>query len=151
MNTLLKIEITTEAVAWYGAIVATLSMLISALKYFRDRTKIKVKVSQGFLAYPHKLDKNIQIFIKAVNIGRRPVTLTSVGVSLKNKKEIVIIDRMTQKLPFKLTEGNQCQAWITKKELLDYIKKEKTCVVSAWYQNASGKIYKAKYNLNYND
>src|SRR3989339_531961 len=97
----LKIEISANAVAWYGAIIATLSIILSFLNYFRDKAKIKVKISQRILAYKnHNLGNELQILIEAINIGRRAITLSGAGLTLKNRENISIIGQDVIKFPY---------------------------------------------------
>ena len=142
-----KIEISAGVVAWYGAIVATLSAFILFLNYLRDRGRIKVKLSQGFLAYGSNLGKDVQLFIEAINVGRRPVTLTSVGFSLKNGKQLVIIKPEPINFPYELQEGKSIQVWVDKNDIFQSVPREKTKITCAWYRDATGKIYKTKFRI----
>ncbi|MBN1263014.1 MAG: hypothetical protein JW991_01530 [Candidatus Pacebacteria bacterium] len=143
-----KVEITANEVAWYGAIVATVSMAVSLLNHLRDKATIKLKVSKVFFAYRSGLDKSLKLMAKAVNTGRRPITITSVGFSLSNKRDIVITnDNIIPNLPAKLAEGEQLQFWVEENKLLSLLKKSKTELNCAWCQDAAGKLYKKKYRI----
>ena len=144
---LLIIKISASAVAWYGAIVATFSAFILLLNYLRDRGRIKVKLSQGFLAYGPNLEKDVQIFIEAINVGRRPVTLTGVGFSLKNGRQLVIIKPEPINFPYELQEGKSIQVWVDKNDIFQDATREKTKITCAWYRDATGKIYKTKFRI----
>ena len=143
-----RIEVSANEVAWYGAIVATASMAVSLLNYLRDKATIKLKVSKVFFAYRSGLDKGLKLMVKAVNTGRRPITITSVGFSLSNKKDIVILnDSINPNLPTKLNEGEQLQFWIDEKKLLSHLKNSKTELNCAWCQDAASKLYRKKYKI----
>src|SRR4051812_4220063 len=62
----------TNAVAWYGAIVATGSLIIGVLNFRRDRTRLRVKADANTHTTEHD---GPQIVITVANIGRRPVHL----------------------------------------------------------------------------
>jgi hypothetical protein len=144
-NQILKIEISANTVAWYGAIVATISAVVIILNYLRDRGKIKVKISEGFIIPSSYLGHNIQIFIEAINIGRRPVTLAGVGFTLKNKKFLIIPKPINISFPYELKEGKAVQVFTDEKELLENAKKENSEIVWAWYRDATGRVYKEKF------
>lgn len=140
-----KIEISANAVAWYGAIVATIVAVVAVLGYLKDRAKIKVKISNGLLGYGDRLGDNVQIFIEAINVGRRPVTLKGAGFSLKNKENIVILRPEPINFPYELQEGKSVQIWTDRDGLLRDAAKENTRITHAWYRDATGKIYKTKF------
>jgi len=145
----LHIEISASVVAWYGAIVATISVIASAIlgtiTLLRDRASIKIKISHGFLVHGPNLSDDLYIFIEASNKGRRPVTLTSVGFKLKNGNNIVFTE--PRELPKELTEGKSYQEWVNKKAIEEDCQKLKTTIRYAWFKDATGKVYKKKYKL----
>lgn len=145
----LHIEISASSVAWYGAIVATISVIASIIlgmiTLLRDRASIKIKISHGFLVYSPSLSEDLYIFIEAINKGRRPVTLTSLGFKLKNGNNIVFTK--SRELPKELTEGKSYQEWISKKEIERDCQKLKTSIKYAWFKDATGKVYKGRYKL----
>lgn len=144
---ILTIEISASVVAWYGAIVATLSVLVAFLNYLRDRGRIKVKLSQGFLAYGPNLGKDVQIFIEAINVGRRPVTLSGAGLSLKNGRQVVAIRPEPINFPYELQEGKSIQIWMDKNDIFQDVAKEKTKITYAWYRDATGRVYKTRFRI----
>ena len=87
------IEISASAVAWYGAIVATLALIISGWIAWRDRAHIVVtgmgpyRVTPGGPYHPTK----DYIAITVANHGRRPKTVNLVGVKLRNGKSKYIL------------------------------------------------------------
>jgi hypothetical protein len=64
-------QVPTNLVAWYGAIVATGSLLIHFLNFRRDRAKLKVTATANM----HGDERGPVILIEVANVGRRPVTL----------------------------------------------------------------------------
>jgi len=148
-NQILTIEISASAVSWYGAIVATLSVFISLLNYLRDRSGIKVKLSEGFVGDwgNWSNSENLQIFIEAINIGRRPVTLNGVGFSLKNGRQVIVTRPELINFPYELQEGKSIQTWVDKNDIFQDVARQKTKITYAWYQDATGKVYKTKFRI----
>lgn len=142
-----KIEISASAVAWYGATVATLSAIIAFLNYLRDKARVKVKISQGFIAYGDHLGDKVQIFIEAINVGRRPVTLSGAGLALKNGKQLVVMRPEIISFPYELQEGKSVQVWVDKNYIFQEVTKGKTKITHAWYRDATGKIHKTKFRI----
>ena len=72
------ITISGDAVAWYGAIVATTSVLVGGYAVWRDCTKLKVsvrpdmKLTESFGDYSKD---STYLFIEVANIGRRVIHL----------------------------------------------------------------------------
>jgi len=76
-----KIEITADTVAWYAAIVATISVFFSGLNIWRDRPRIKISLKKNMKIYPADIGEEDKEFlvIDIANVGRRPITITHVG------------------------------------------------------------------------
>lgn len=74
-------NIPTLIVAIYAAVVSTVTGLVQLLNYRRDQDKIKITVQKDLQIYgdPRYANKTLTI-VKVVNAGRRPVTITSIGV-----------------------------------------------------------------------
>lgn len=147
LDQIFKIEISASAVAWYGATVATLSVIIAFLNYLRDKVRVKVKISQGFLAYTDHLGDKDQIFIEAINVGRRPVTLSGAGLTLKNGKQLVLMRHENISFPYELQEGKSVRFWVDKNYIFQEATKAKIKISHAWYRDATGKIHKTKFRI----
>lgn len=145
LNNIFKIEISANIVAWYGAIISTISILLAFMNYFRDKAKIQLKISQGLFAYGSHLGDEIKIFIEIINKGRRPVTLTGAGLTLRNGKNMFILKSEIMNFPFELLEGKSTQIAFNKTEVFEESKKENSQISYAWYKSATGKTYKIKF------
>ena len=80
---LFRLEISASAVAWYGAIVATIGILVSLYSVLRDRAKIKIKYQKDMqIIGPQTVyDPNKTYFnITVINKGRRPVNITKAAI-----------------------------------------------------------------------
>ena len=85
--TLGELTITASTVAWYGAIVATLSILIALLSAStsvyavrRDRTKLRIRVQAHMMLtspLPGMDTTGPFVIIDVANVGRRPIHLTA--------------------------------------------------------------------------
>jgi len=91
---LIKIEIGASAVAWYGAVTATVALGIEVVKLWLERRRVKLEIlpkmhciGEIFPDYPK--DAHFVKF-RVFNKGKRPVTITTLGVSLKKGNDLYI-------------------------------------------------------------
>ena len=89
---MITIEISASTVAWYAAIVATLSAIASIHSILRDRPKLRVEVRPNRKVYPKGTcygDKTY-IVVTVTNVGRRPITVTEVLYETPKKTDMKI-------------------------------------------------------------
>lgn len=144
----INISISANSVAWYAAIVATISALIAVLNYLNDKRRLKVSISRGFLTGVG--DDSTKLFLKAANIGKRPVTVNGVGFNLKGKTDITLMHTPMLNLPYTIKEGNSCQTWIEHEEFLMQLKQDGDTIqdiTHIWFRDSTGKIYKKRAKL----
>lgn len=141
------ITISANSVAWYGAIVATLSAIIAILNYLRDRAIIKVKLSYALFGYQGILDDNVNIVIEVINTGRREVTLAGAGFRLSNNNNIIIFDSKLVRFPYELKEGKSISIEADRDGIFLRADENGAKIMFAWVKDATGKIYKAKFKL----
>jgi len=86
---MIRLEITAEAVAWYGAIAATVSFLVSACHVWRDRARVRIHVNPGMCMYPEERGGEGKTYtvVTVSNPGRRPFTVTHVWFETDKKKD----------------------------------------------------------------
>lgn len=107
----LNIEISASVVAWYGAIVATTSALISFIHFLRDRAKIKVECRSDMQIAgntgPYSPDKTY-FNVTVINRGRRPVNITKAAIRNLGtyKKFLLLTDSFSSSRNRVLTEDN---------------------------------------------
>lgn len=112
------INVSTEKIAIYGAITATVSLLIGLasvglqfVQVLRDRKKIKISFSKNNRIYsvgvhnPYKENEDY-ISIDVINNGRRPVTIISCGAILYTRRRLLPTD-MLKLGQFILSEGEK--------------------------------------------
>jgi len=144
-----SINITAEAVAWYGAIVATMSVLgtliLGILNYLSNKPKIKIVFEKNRLirprenAYPYDPDKSY-VCITISNVGVRTLTVNSAGFEFLGrgeKSEIMINEK--RKLPCELTEGRSVMLLVQQ----DKIELKKVRAIYA--KTLSNKEYKKRF------
>jgi len=106
---MIRLEITAEAVAWYAAIVATASVIVSAYKVMRDRAKLSIEVKPNMKVFPARPEYDpdkTYIMVRVVNAGRRTVTLTHVWFEPKKKgAQNFFLEECLKRGPQELSEG----------------------------------------------
>ena len=87
-------QITASSVAWYGAIVATISVLVSAINLWIDRPRILIKYSWDNYLVTEDLDrdKDEKFVITVINKGRRALVVSNVGVASKKGGGLLVKD-----------------------------------------------------------
>jgi hypothetical protein len=104
----MDIKISTENLAIYGEVTATLSLLIAlfslifqAVTVFRDKRRIVLSYSSGnrIMGFgsvaPYKADTDY-ISVDIINTGRRPAVITSAGAMLYTKRKLLSSDIVRQ-------------------------------------------------------
>jgi hypothetical protein len=89
----------------WGAIVATLLLFLELVRYYGDRPKLSVKVKGDWVIGDSMglSDDTSYVVITAVNVRKRPITITKAGL-LKPRKGY--LTRFTESgNPFELSEG----------------------------------------------
>jgi hypothetical protein len=141
MSDPIQIEITATAVAWYGAIVATISGIVSALNFFRDRAKVKIQYQRDMIVVgksvysPDKTYFNITV----INNGRRPVNITKAALrTLSGKKKFAVLsDSFSDHRKRILTEESPVCEFL--------MEQDENLLKGAWYisvYDAAGNVYK---------
>ncbi len=99
------LTITAGAVAWYAAIVSTLSSTIQFANYLRDRVHIKIKVQRNMETVNDPVHEGMHLtMVTVTNGGRRPVTITNVGLMYLYNRGAIFTDNIPH-IPCELTEG----------------------------------------------
>ena len=123
----------TTFIAIYGALLSTIAVGWNIYNASQDKPKIRVITNFGFMNGSNL--KKIFLFIKAINKGRRPTTLSLVGIRCEEND---LINIKNNNLPFELKEGKSHSEWFDVEEL-----KNKPCSFG-WYKDETGKMYKSK-------
>lgn len=147
--------ISASTVAWYAAIVSTIGVMIalasafiSFLNYRADKRRLKVSISRGFLSGVG--DESTKLFFKAANVGKRPVTIQSVGMGLGGRTNLILMSTPMLKLPYTIKEGDSAQTWSDHAELIQQLKRSKKTIrdiKTVWFSDSTGEVYNRKVKL----
>jgi hypothetical protein len=103
------LTITATAVGWYAAIVSTLSSSVQFANYLRDRVHVGVKVQKNMQTVNDPVHEGMTLtMVKVTNSGRRPVTITNVGL-------MYLDDRTFPIFPANLPRANTSRPLLTRK------------------------------------
>lgn len=138
----LTLEISANTVAWYGAIVATLSIGILLYNTWRDRAVIEIRyqknmiVSGGQSIYP--ADKTY-FNVSVINKGRRPVNITRAGYRTfgRERKFGLFCDSFSPHRNKILTEESPITEF--------FVEQDEEVLKSVWYicvYDATGREYR---------
>ncbi len=137
----LSLTISADAVAWYGAIVATVAAVVSLYVAIRDRSRVVISYQEKmWVMQSPRHDENAEYFCITVrNAGRRTVTLGNVGIKLMNGKALLLSDSVDGSRNKVLSENNPRTEFLTKRDGLPAISEFYRIEV---YDEAGGKHYK---------
>src|ERR1700683_3189066 len=74
----------TSLLAFYGAILSTLTAVVQLSNHFRDRAKVvlEVRKNMAYAGVGHGYDGMTLTIVTATNVGRRPVTISGFAANL---------------------------------------------------------------------
>jgi hypothetical protein len=109
-----RFAVLTAVVAVIGAVTGITGLVLSVLNFQRDASRLRVIVEIGNLAGDR--DSKWQgpyVFVRAVNVGRRPIQLTTAGLRLAGgeRPKLYIPPAGAYPLPHTLPEGEHHQVW----------------------------------------
>jgi hypothetical protein len=112
------LTISATVVAWYAAIVSTVSSAIQFANFLRDRPHVKLVVQKNMkiLSDPRHPEEMIHTIVMAANAGRRPLTITAIGLLYLDNLGIAFLDTQPR-LPTELTEGKRVHAYLNQGDL----------------------------------
>ena len=124
----------TDYIAIYGAVLSTIAIAWNIYNNLQDKPKVKVKAEFGVMTSTKGAEGPF-FFIKAINNGKRSVYLSSVGL---RSGEENLLNMKTIGLPCELKGGESHNEWFE----IDELKNRQFDF--AWYQDATGRLYKSK-------
>ena len=132
-----------EAVAIYGAVVATLTLVWHSISVYRDRTSAKLNITGIIEELGDKIIEK-QITVTVINTGRRPITLNSAGFKLSNGYNLCP-NFARHGFPYKLNEGENYQLFFDWDDIKEGLRKHQGKTISyAWVGDQTGHFYTAK-------
>jgi hypothetical protein len=101
------ITISGSMVGLYAAVVSTITGTVQLWNFFRDRARIEITVRHNMRIVDGdaRYDDKTLTIVYVTNLGRRPVTINSVGAALLHPHPHIIIPNCNPPLPHELTEG----------------------------------------------
>lgn len=108
-------EIITLVIAAWGAVLSTISI---AWQLSGDRVKVKVTAKRSRkIIGSRRYDGMLLTIVEVTNVGRRPVTITSIGaINLYPHHHFVVTDTIPA-LPCEITEGKYISAMLDQADL----------------------------------
>jgi hypothetical protein len=114
----ITIQISADAVAWYGAVIATIAATVSIYNAWRDRSKVILEFGRNFRR-PDDWDKPL-FYISVVNHGRRPVRIDKSWVTVYGYDgEALLADSLNTRQERTLDERNPKITFWTEESTLD--------------------------------
>jgi hypothetical protein len=141
-----------DPLALYGAVIATLAAALSILNFRRDRARVKIEVSRGYLLDGDGGRSESYLFVRGVNVGRRPVLFTEAGVVVPRKDRLMIMPPLTgspfeaYSLPKLVPEAGQTQLWTKMSELANniVIHADGRLPTHGYFDDSSGRRWKGR-------
>jgi hypothetical protein len=119
----MQMDISENIVAWYGAIVATLSTLFSVYQLWRDSARIDIKLETGITFHgttPFYKENTEYVGVSVINRGRRPIKIVSARLRLiGEKKDLFMTDSLAEHRVQVLTEENPKTTFYAEKSMID--------------------------------
>jgi len=139
-------QIMIAIAAIWGAVLSTYTAIRS---FSKEKPKIKVKLSYGFLAYGPDLSPQM-LLLEAANVGRWTVTLSSCGLTLPSRITpfmTFIKPQSNKEFPCELSPGKNLLVWMEKSELSENLRSHRfrdTIKIRGVYKDAVGNSYTSK-------
>jgi hypothetical protein len=136
-----SIQISANSVAWYGAIVASISATISIVKFLQDRVRIKIKYEPGMYIFgpgSTYAEGEKHLSITVINKGRRSVRIEKAALKEYGTSQVILFaDSFSDRRPKLITEESPTTTFIAQEKKL---RLDKTyCVIIT---DGTGKEYK---------
>jgi hypothetical protein len=130
------LEVSASAVGWYGAVMATASLVVSLVNSFRDRARIKISCQRDMsvLGGPGPYDQSKTYFnVTVVNKGRRSVNITKAGLRIigGKRKFAILSDSFSDHRRKVLTEESPVTEFLVEQDLAMLDRAWYVCVFDA--------------------
>jgi len=141
-----ELNINTNAVALYGAIIATISMFFSIIlgikELRKDQQKLKIKSSLGRIILDNNLQSESLIIIEGQNRGFVPVCINGVGWLLNDGTKLQILNPYLLKLPYDVNPRKNLIFYFPSRWFNSLSENNK--IVGFYFKNEQGKMWKMK-------
>jgi hypothetical protein len=133
------LNITASAVAWYAALVSTITGAVQIANFLRDRKELKLDLMRNMVTDDRRRAGMTFTILRVTNAGRRPVNITHVFIKREGNLAGLLND-IKPPLPCELTEGEQLAAYLDE-AIADFDTLRYFVVV-----DSTGREYKLKFN-----
>lgn len=133
------VTISADVVAWYGAIVATIAVIIPGVVAWRDRSRLKIQWKPNMEVHRNGRQAQ-QCVITVSNMGRRPLRISVAGVQFYDNTGVSLNQYSGDQLL--LSEENPALHFLMSPERLEGKK-----IFYVWVQGASGHLHKKYLTL----
>ena len=137
-------ELLTAAIAIYGALVSTFTLVLHQRE---KKQKVTVKLWLGMLGVGKSSVVDI-VIMEAANAGSVPVHLSNCCYLIPHsKKKLVARFEYDKEMPITLAPGESVQAWIKSENFIEVLKKEgctNQVTVVAQFSNKAGRDFVSK-------
>lgn len=132
----ITVQISADAVAWYGAVIATLAAAVSIYNAWRDRSKVILEFGKNFRR-PDEWDEPL-FYVSVVNRGRRPVRIDKAWVKVYGYGGAALLaDSLNTTQERTLDERNPKITFWTKESTMDV-----GSIYRIYASDETGKVYK---------
>ena len=118
--TTFHLSVSGSVLALYGAVLSTVTASAQIVSFVRDRANVKVtyKRDMEIVGHPDPRYSGMTLTVlRAVNAGRRPVTITGMGAYRLHPRKAFVCSDTLPRVPVELTEGKYVEAMIDEREL----------------------------------
>ena len=139
----------TLVLAIWGAVLSTALFIIKIIEFRRDRATIRVSATYGLMPVgldPLADDVQDIIVLQAVNVGRRPITLTSAYLPLSDGRSILALRSLRTPLPCTLNESEECGLYISIESIRE-VEEEGVQVIAVAFRDSANKEYRRKFRV----
>lgn len=140
-------DLLLASVALYGAVLSTVNWWQASKK---ERRLIKIAASTALPTYPDGSVGNAFAKVEAVNIGRRKVTIGSLGFQLEDGKRLFSLQAnplpgvQDTHLPVTLEDGDRAFVHFSYHGLGLGLARTGKCKIVPYCEDSAGAIYKGK-------
>jgi hypothetical protein len=117
----IHVNISGTVVAAYAAVVSSVTASVQIANFLRDRVRLKVEVmfNRQIIGDPHRDPKQTLIQVNVTNVGRRPITVTGIGVlRLYPCETHYVLTDINPAVPRELTEGKYVDAFVPHSQIV---------------------------------
>lgn len=140
----------TLVVAIIGATTGVLSLGWNVYTKVSDRPRLRLNFQIGYADLQD--GEGFYVFLEAVNTGRYPITINSVGFDLSNRMQLIMPFNRNQRPPFEVLPGRAYQAWLKREKVQRELARQgkEVRIIAAWANDMTGKRWRRKAEREWN-